>query len=192
MLTYVRPALVMLVLFTALTGLAYPLAMTGLAQLALPTAANGSLVRKGGEVVGSSLIGQSFSAERYFHGRPSAAGEKGYDAASSSGSNLGPLSKKLVERVETDVASLRRQGAAAIPGDAVTASASGLDPHISPQFALIQVARVAKARNVPETRVKAVVETMVEAPVLGVFGEPRVNVLKLNLALDAALGSGAG
>lgn len=192
MLTYVRPALVMLVLFTALTGLAYPLAMTGLAQLALPTAANGSLVRKGGEVVGSSLIGQSFSAERYFHGRPSAAGEKGYDAASSSGSNLGPLSKKLVERVETDVASLRRQGAAAIPGDAVTASASGLDPHISPQFALIQVARVAKARNVPEARVKAVVETMVEAPVLGVIGEPRVNVLRLNLALDAALGSGAG
>jgi K+-transporting ATPase ATPase C chain len=192
MLTHLRPALVLLVLFTALTGLAYPLALTGLAQLALPARANGSMVVRDGTVVGSSLIGQSFASAPYFHGRPSAAGEKGYDGAGSSGSNLGPLSRKLMERVAADVDVLRRQGAKAIPADAVTASASGLDPHISPAFAALQVRRIAAARKVPEARIQALVEASTERPFLGLLGEPRINVLKLNLALDAALRGGTG
>jgi K+-transporting ATPase ATPase C chain len=182
----------MLVLFTTLTGIAYPLAVTGLAQVVLPTPANGSLVSRNGTTVGSALIGQSFSSEKYFHGRPSAAGDKGYDAASSSGANLGPLSKKMIERVKADVAALRTAGAAAIPADAVTASASGLDPHISPAYALLQVARVAVARRVSEDRVRAIVDRVVERPLLGVIGEPRVNVLQLNLMLDSTLAGDAG
>lgn len=192
MLTQLRPALVMISFFTLLTGVAYPLAMTGLAQVALPSAANGSLVRRSNAVVGSELIGQSFTSERYFWPRPSSAGEKGYDAANSSGSNLGPLSKKLIERVEGDVATLRKTGATTIPADSVTTSASGLDPHISPAFAILQIARVAAARNITEAQIGALVETAIERPVLGLFGEQRVNVLRLNLALDAKLPGGAG
>ena len=192
MLKHLRPALVMMALFTLLTELIYPLAITGLAQLVYPSAANGSLIERNGKVVGSALIGQSFSSDRYFWPRPSAAGEKGYDAAASSGSNLGPLSKKLIERVGADVASLRKSGAGAIPADAVMASASGLDPHISPAFAAVQVARIAAARMIPEARVRAIVESMTERPALGLVGEPRLNVLRLNLALDAPPGGGAG
>lgn len=192
MLAQLRPALVMISFLTLLTGVAYPLAMTGLAQVALPSAANGSLVHRGNAVVGSELIGQSFTSERYFWPRPSSAGEKGYDAANSSGSNLGPLSKKLIERVEGDVATLRKTGATTIPADSVTTSASGLDPHISPAFAILQIARVAAARNITEAQIGALVETAIERPVLGLFGEQRVNVLRLNLALDAKLPGGAG
>ena len=187
MLSHLRPALVMLALFTLLTGVIYPLAMTGLAQLALPTAANGSLVARGNQVIGSELIGQSFTSDRYFWPRPSAAGEKGYDAASSSGSNLGSLSKKLIERVEGDVAALRKAGAVTIPADAVTTSASGLDPHISPAFAALQIARVAASRKVTEAQVREFLEKATERPFLGLLGEPRINVLRLNLALDASL-----
>lgn len=192
MLSHLRPALVMLVVFTLLTGLAYPLAMTGVIQLAFPAGANGSLLSRGGQVVGSELIGQSFASDRYFWSRPSAAGERGYDAAGSSGSNLGPLSKKLIERVAVDVAALRKAGATVIPVDAVTTSASGLDPHITPAFAALQVSRVAAARRAPEERVRALVKAATEWPALGLFGEPRVNVLRLNLALDASLPEGAG
>lgn len=192
MLSHLRPALVMLALFTLLTGLAYPLAIVGLAQVALPSAANGSLMSRGNTTVGSALTGQAFTSDRYFWTRPSAAGEKGYDAANSSGSNLGPLSKKLIDRVEGDVAGLRKAGAVTIPADAVTTSASGLDPHISPAYAALQIARVAAARNMPEARVRALVETAVERPGFGLFGEFRVNVLRLNLALDATLPGGAG
>lgn len=192
MISHIRPAVVMLAIFTLLTGLIYPLAVTGIAQVLLPSAANGSLVKRGGDVVGSELIGQSFSSEKYFWPRPSAAGEKGYDAAGSSGSNLGPLSKKLVERVEGDAAALRKGGATMVPADGIAASASGLDPHISPAYASIQIARVAAVRNVPEARIRALVEAVAEKPALGLVGEPRVNVLRLNLALDAALPGGAG
>ncbi len=193
MLAHVRPALIMMVLLTLLTGLAYPLAMTALAQLVLPSAANGSLMIEGNTVVGSELIGQSFTSDRYFWPRPSAAGDKGYNAASSSGSNLGPLSKKLIERVNGDVAALHKAGATSpIPVDAVTASASGLDPHISPTFAAQQVARIAAARKIPEAQVRELVERATEQPFLGLFGERRINVLRLNLALDAAPPPGAG
>lgn len=187
MLSHLRPALVLLALFTALTGLAYPLAITGIAQVLLPTGSNGSLVVRNGTVVGSELIGQPFSSDRYFWPRPSAAGESGYDAANSSGSNLGPLSKKLIARVEADVAAIKKAGARTIPGDAVTTSASGLDPHISPAFAGLQVTRVATARKIPEDQVRALVEKLTEHRFLGLIGEPRVNVLRLNLALDASL-----
>jgi potassium-transporting ATPase KdpC subunit len=191
MLTHLRPALVMMLIFTVLTGLVYPLAMTGLAQVALPLAANGSLALRGTTVVGSELIGQSFTSDRYFWPRPSAAGDKGYDAANSSGSNLGPLAKKLIERVEGDAAALRRTGAAKIPADAVTTSASGLDPHISPAYAALQIARVAAARDVPEAHVRGLVEMATERPVLRLFGESRINVLRLNLSLDASPPGGA-
>lgn len=201
MLVHVRPALVVLIAFTVLTGLVYPLAITGIAQLALNAKANGSLVRKNGVVVGSALIGQSFTSERYFHSRPSATSapdpqdatksvDAPYNAANSSGSNLGPTSKKLIERIQVDVDALRKSGAAVIPPDAVTTSASGLDPHISPEFASLQVARVAAARNVPAERILALLAALTEQPTLGVIGEPRVNVFQLNLALDAALGDG--
>lgn len=193
MLAHVRPALVMMVLFTLLTGLAYPLAMTGLAQLVFPSAANGSLMIRANTIVGSELVGQSFTSDRYFWPRPSAAGDKGYNAASSSGSNLGPLSKKLIERVNGDVAALHKAGATSpIPVDAVTASASGLDPHISPTFAAQQVARIAAARKIPEAQVRELVERATEQPFLGLFGERQINVLRLNLALDAAPPPGAG
>lgn len=192
MLTHLRPAVVMLSLFTVLTGLVYPLLMTGIVQIVLPSAANGSLVVRNGSVVGSALIGQSFTSDRYFWPRPSAAGEKGYDAANSSGSNLGPLSGKLISRVEADVTALRKTGTSTIPVDAVTASASGLDPHISPAFAALQISRVAAARKVPEARLRRLVDAATERPVLGLFGEPRLNVLQLNLALDASLPGGAG
>ncbi len=187
MFTHIRPALVMVALFTLLTGLAYPLALTGLVQVALPSRANGSVISRGDVVVGSELIAQAFTSERYFRPRPSAAGDKGYDAAGSSGSNLGPLSKKLIDRVSGDVAELRKASAVTIPADAVTTSASGLDPHISPAFAALQVGRIAAARHVSEAQVRDLVARSAEYPLLGVFGEPRINVLRLNLALDASL-----
>jgi K+-transporting ATPase ATPase C chain len=182
----IRPSLVMLVLFTLLTGLAYPALITGIAQAVFPAQANGSLVKNGDTVVGSALIGQGFAAPRYFHGRPSAAG-KGYDATASGGSNLGPASKALVERVTGDLKSVRADGLAGpVPADMVTASASGLDPDVSPDTAYAQVARVAAARNIAPSVVKAMVDSAVAEPILGVLGERRVNVLMLNRQLDAA------
>ncbi len=190
MITYLRPAIVLVVLFTIVTGLAYPLAMTGLAQLILPVQANGSLVERDGKIAGSASIGQSFTTDRYFHARPSAAGQNGYDAANSSGSNLGPLSKKLLDRVAADVQTLRGSSAILIPADAVTTSASGLDPHISPAYAALQVERVAKARGVDRGRVNTILKSLSERPTLGIVGEPKVNVFLLNLALDAGLAQG--
>ncbi len=199
MLTHLRPAIVMVALFTLLTGVAYPLAVTAIAQLAMPHAANGSLIRNGSVVVGSGLIGQAFTSDRYFQGRPSATSgpdpkdetktvDAPYNAGNSSGSNLGPTSKKLIDRVQADAAALRKaSGASNIPADAVTTSASGLDPHISPAFALLQVGRVATARGVPEARIREILTLHIEEPFAGVFGEPRINVLGLNRALDAAL-----
>ena len=197
MLTVLRPALVLLMLFTAITGLAYPLVVTGITQVVMPGNANGSLARKGEAVVGSALIGQAFTSDRYFWGRPSATSapdpkddtktvDAPYNAANSSGSNLGPTSKKLIDRVSADVATLRTAGATTIPADAVTTSASGLDPHISPAFAALQVERVARVRNVSSERIRSLLEQQTERPILGFIGEPRVNVLLLNLAIDAA------
>jgi len=180
----IRPSLVMLLLFTVLTGLAYPAVVLGIGQLLFPREANGSLIRDRGTVIGSELIGQGFASARYFHGRPSAAG-KGYDAASSGGSNLGPTSKALVDRVRGDVKAARADGLAGdVPGDMVTASASGLDPHISPASALAQVARVAKARGIADVKVTELVDQAVQTPLAGILGEPRVNVLLLNRQLD--------
>jgi K+-transporting ATPase ATPase C chain len=192
MISQLRPAFVLLAIFTVLTGVAYPLAMTGLAKVVVSAEANGSLIERGGAIAGSALIGQTFTSERYFHGRPSAAGQAGYDAAASSGSNLGPLSKKLLDRVAGDVSILRKEGAAAVPADAVTTSASGLDPHISPAYAELQIGRVAKARGVNADRVRAIVAASTETPSLGFIGEPRVNVVLLNLALDAAFVPASG
>jgi K+-transporting ATPase ATPase C chain len=175
----------MIFLFTALTGIAYPLVITGLAQLVFHDAANGSLLRgRDGHVLGSKLIGQSFSGPQYFHPRPSAAGA-GYDASNSSGSNMGPLSSKLADRVAADVAALRKDApGAAIPADAVTASASGLDPDISPAYAERQVARIAAARRVDVAALTAMVDAAAEGRLFGFIGQPRVNVLALNLAVD--------
>lgn len=184
LIAYFRPAAVMLLAFTALTGIAYPLAMTGVAQVLMPSAANGSLVYVGDGVAGSRLVGQSFAADKYFHSRPSAAGE-GYDATASSGSNLGPTSQKLVDRVKAAATALTAAGV--VPADAVTASASGLDPDISPAFASLQVKRIAAARAVGEENVRSILAQHIGMPVAGIFGEPRVNVLLLNMALDADL-----
>jgi len=200
MLRQFRPAIVLLILFSALTGLVYPLAITGVAQAVMPRQANGSLVGKAGAPVGSSLIGQNFASDRYFHGRPSATQAQDpahpddssktidapYNADNSTGSNLGPTSQKLVDRVKSDVDAKRAAGwATPIPADAVTTSASGLDPEISPATAFAQVTAVAKARGLPEEKVRAMVAAHVKDRALGLIGEPRVNVLRLNLALDA-------
>jgi len=182
----IRPSVVMLLLFTILTGLAYPALLTGIAQTVFPAQANGSLIRNGDTVVGSELIGQVFAAPKYFHGRPSAAG-KGYDASASSGSNLGPTSKALVDRVRSDLKSVRADGLTGpVPADMVTASASGLDPDVSPETAYAQVARVTAARDLAPGVVKAMVDAAVVEPLAGVLGERRVNVLMLNRQLDAA------
>jgi len=196
MLSQIRPAIVLIVLMTVLTGLAYPLAMTGLAQLLFPHQAAGSLIEKDGKVIGSELIGQNFTDAKYFHGRPSATTDTDpndstktvpapYNAGNSGGSNAGPTSKSLIERVQGDVDTLKKENGGSIPVDLVTTSASGLDPNITPAAAEFQVARVAKARNLPEERVRALVAEATQDRFLGVLGEQRVNVLKLNLTLDA-------
>jgi len=186
MSTHLLPAFRLTLVLTVLTGVIYPAVVTGVAQVVFPTQANGSLETIGGRVVGSRLIGQNFSRPEYFHPRPSSAGA-GYDAAASSGSNLGPTSQKLVDRVKASIAQYRQENPAhtgPIPADAITASGSGLDPHISPANAGIQAARVAAARGVDVGRVRGLVAAATEEPWLGLFGEPRVNVLALNLSLD--------
>jgi K+-transporting ATPase ATPase C chain len=198
MLREIRPAIILLILLTLITGLAYPLAMTAIAGVIFPKQAAGSLIEKDGQVVGSALIGQEFKDDKYFHGRPSATVAPDpndstktvpapYNAANSGGSNLGPTSKALNDRVKEDVDKLKAENSnSAVPIDLVTTSASGLDPEISPEGALFQVPRVAKARNMPENRVRQLVTENTHGRLAGLLGEPRVNVLALNLALDAA------
>jgi K+-transporting ATPase ATPase C chain len=198
MLKEMRPAIILLVLLTLITGLAYPLAMTAIAGVLFPKQAQGSLIERDGRVVGSALIGQEFKEDKYFHGRPSATSAPDsadatktvpspYNAANSGGSNLGPTSKALNDRVKEDLDKLKAENPkAAVPVDLVTTSASGLDPDISPEGALFQVPRVAKARNMPEDRIRQLVTENTAGRLAGLLGEPRVNVLALNLALDAA------
>jgi len=199
-LRLVRSAIVVLVALTVITGLIYPLAMTGIAQVLFPKQAQGSLIERNGTVVGSELIGQVFESDKYFHGRPSAttAPDRNdstktvpapYNAANSGASNLGPSNKALIDRVQGDMDKLKQQNPSTpIPADLVTTSASGLDPHISPEAALFQVPRIAKARNLPEDRIRQLVTDHTEERFLGLLGEPRVNVLLLNLALDQLAG----
>ncbi len=198
MLREIRPAIVLLLVLTAITGLAYPLAMTGVAGMLFPAKAQGSLIEKDGKVVGSALIGQEFKDDKYFHGRPSATlapdpndstktVSAPYNAANSGGSNLGPTSKALADRLKEDVDKLKAENPnAAVPVDLVTTSASGLDPDISPEAAQFQVPRVARARNMPDDQVRQLVASSTQGRLLGLLGEPRVNVLALNLALDRA------
>jgi potassium-transporting ATPase KdpC subunit len=198
MLREIRPAILILLLLTMITGLAYPLAMTEIANAVLPKQAQGSLIERDGKVIGSALIGQEFKSDKYFHGRPSATTAPDpadsaktvpapYNAASSGASNLGPTSKALNDRIKEDVDKLKAENPSSpVPVDLVTTSASGLDPDISPEGALFQVPRVAKARNMPEERVRQLVSENISGRLIGLFGEPRVNVLALNLALDAA------
>lgn len=199
MIRHLRPALVLLVGFVLLTGLAYPMVVTGVARLVFPREAAGSLIARDGRIVGSELIGQNFTEDTYVHGRPSATTDTDpddptktvpspYNAANSSGSNLAPTNKALIDRVKADVERLRSESSAPIPVDLVSASASGLDPHISPQAAELQVARVARTRGVTEDEVRGVVKAETEAPFLGIIGEPRVNVLRVNIALDGLSG----
>jgi K+-transporting ATPase ATPase C chain len=196
MLSQLRPAIVMIALFTVLTGLVYPLAITGVAQLALADKANGALIERNGKIVGSALIGQNFVEARYFHGRPSATVgpdpadptktvDAPYNAANSAGSNLGPTSKKLIDRVNAAIESEFAAGRIdVVAADAATTSGSGLDPHVSPQFAQAQIPAVARARGLSKERLRLLVEENTEGRLLGVIGEPRVNVLLLNIALD--------
>lgn len=197
MLKEIRPAIVLVVLLTLIAGLVYPLAMTGIAGVIFPYQAQGSLIEKDGKVIGSALIGQVFTDDKYFHGRPSATNapdpkdstktvDAPYNATNSMGSNLGPTSKALIERIKGQFDELKKEnGSAPVPMDMVTTSGSGLDPHISPEAAYFQVPRVAKARNLPEARIRALVDGQIEGRTFGLLGEPRVNVLNLNLALDA-------
>jgi K+-transporting ATPase ATPase C chain len=182
------PAVALLAAMTLLTGVVYPAVVTAIAQIALPSQANGSLIVVDGKTVGSSLIGQAFSDPKYLWGRPSAAGKDGYDASGSAGSNLGPTSKTLIDRITADVDAMRAaNGGGPVPVDLVTTSASGLDPDISPAAADYQVARLAAARGVPEADVRAAITRHTQQPLLGFIGEPRVNVLLVNLDLDGAL-----
>lgn len=197
MLTHLRPALTLLIAFTLITGLAYPLAITGLAQALFPAQAGGSLVWRDGQVIGSSVMGQSFTSERYFHGRlsatiapdpadPAKTKDTPYHGANTGGSNFGPTSKALIERIKADAAALKAENPGLpVPTDLVTTSGSGLDPDISPQAALFQVPRIARVRGLSEEQIKALVVSSTQGRTLGILGEPRVNVLTINLALDA-------